>query len=59
MVGWTSGYNREWKKANKETEGVRKLDKIKIRKDNRVKEKQGRNLGSWKVHIRLNKTTNE
>jgi hypothetical protein len=49
-VGRTSGYNREWKKANKETERVRKFYKRKIRKDKRVKEKQGRNLGGWKVH---------
>jgi len=45
-VGWTSGYKREWKKANKETERVRKFYKRKIWEDNRVKEKEGRNLGS-------------
>ena len=58
-MGLTSGYNREWKKANKVTERVRKFYKRKIRKDNRVKEKQGRNSGSWKVHIWVNKITNE
>jgi hypothetical protein len=38
---------------------VREFYKRKIWKDNRVKEKDGRSLGSWKVHIWLNKITNE
>jgi hypothetical protein len=58
-VGWASGYDREWKKANKRIERVRKFYKRKIRKNNRIKEKQGRNLESWKVRIWINKITNE
>jgi len=46
-------------KGNKKTEEVRNFYKRIIRKDNRVKEKQGRNLGSWKVRIWPNEITNE